>query len=189
MEEIIKLDKEFFIFLNTLGTPGWDGFWSFLSERTYWIPFYIFLLWLIYKNFGVRKTILILILTLLMILVTDQFTNLIKDFTQRPRPCFTPEFDGIMRGIACEGRGRFGFTSAHASNHFGIAIFLGMILRSKIKNFIWLLLIWAALISYSRVYLGVHFPGDIICGSLIGLGFGTLFYLIYKKILASRPGL
>lgn len=182
MEEIIRLDKELFIFLNTLGTASWDGFWTFLSERTYWIPFYLLLLWLLYKNFGPKKTFLILALTLLMVLATDQLTGLIKGWTQRPRPCFTPEFEGIMRGVGCERRGRFGFTSAHASNHFGIALFLGLVFRTKIKWMIWLLLIWAAMISYSRIYLGVHFPLDVFCGGLIGLTLGSLFYLIYRKI-------
>lgn len=184
MEEIIQLDKEFFIFLNTMGTPGWDGFWSFMSERTYWIPFYLLLLWLLFKNFGWKQTALVLVLTLLMILVTDQITNVIKNATARPRPCFTPEFEGIMRGVACEGRGRFGFTSAHASNHFGIAVFLGLIFRQKIKLMIGLLIVWAALISYSRIYLGVHFPGDVIVGTVIGTTFGYLFYRVYKKIIS-----
>lgn len=189
LEELIKLDKEFFLFLNTLGTSGWDGFWIFLSERTYWIPFYFLLLWLLYNNFGKRKTILILVLTLVMILVTDQLTGIIKALTERLRPCYTPGFDGLMRGVGCEKRGRYGFPSSHASNHFGIAIFLGLIFRSKIKWMLIFLLIWAALISYSRIYLGVHFPLDVICGSFIGLGFGYMFFVIYKKLCRKYPSL
>lgn len=179
MEELIALDKELFLFLNNLGSETWDGFWTFLSERTYWIPFYLFLLFLLYRFFGFKKTALILVLTLLMVLATDQLTNFIKNFSQRPRPCFTEGFEGIMRGVGCERRGRFGFTSAHASNHFGIAIFLGLILRKKIKWSLWFLIIWAAMISYSRIYLGVHFPGDIFFGMLIGLSLGYCFYKIY----------
>lgn len=183
MTELIKLDKALFLYLNKLGSTGWDGFWIFLSERTYWIPFYILLLYLVYRSFGTKKTLLILLLTLLMILVTDQLTGIIKGIVQRPRPCFTPEFDGIMRGVACADRGRFGFTSAHASNHFGIALLLGLIFRTKIKWMLGFLLLWAALISYSRIYLGVHFPGDILCGAIIGLTLAYLFYLLYKKIV------
>lgn len=179
MEEIIQLDKELFIYLNTLGSVAWDGFWEFLSERSYWIPFYLFLLYLLFRNFGWKKTGLVLGLTLLMVLFTDQITNFLKDGFQRPRPCFTPEFEGIMRGVGCERRGRFGFTSAHASNHFAIALFLGLIFRKSYKWMLPLLLVWAALISYSRIYLGVHFPLDVICGGLIGLVLGLAYYRFY----------
>jgi len=187
VQEIIQLDKEFFLFLNTMGTPAWDGFWGFISERSYWIPLYILLLFLLYRNFGLRKTILILGLTLLMVLVTDQITNLFKDGFQRLRPCFTPEFEGLMRPVGCERRGLFGFTSAHASNHFAVAILLGLIFRTKFKWMIYALLIWAAFISYSRIYLGVHFPLDVICGGTMGLITGFGFYKLFVWILNKYP--
>ncbi|WP_220457235.1 phosphatase PAP2 family protein [Moheibacter lacus] len=179
MQEIIQLDKEAFIYLNTLGSTTWDWFWVFLSERTYWIPFYLFLLYLLFRNFGWKKTGVVLALTLLMVLFTDQITNLLKDGFQRPRPCFTPEFEGIMRGVGCERRGLYGFTSAHASNHIAIALFLGLVFRNTYKWMLPFLLIWAALISYSRIYLGVHFPLDVICGGMIGLILGFAYYRFY----------
>lgn len=179
MEEIIRLDKEFFLFLNTLGNSKWDGFWSFISEKYYWIPFYAFLLFLLWRNFGWKKTLFILVLTAIMIIISDQITNLIKDNVKRLRPCHLYDFEGIMRAVGCERRGQYGFTSAHSSNHFAIALFLGLIFKEKIKWFIYFLLIWAAVIAYSRIYLGVHFPLDIICGGLMGLIIGFVFYRIY----------
>lgn len=187
MEELIQLDKELFLYLNTLGTTSWDGFWAFISEKTYWIPLYILLLYLLHKNFGLNRTILILGLTLLMVLLTDQITNLFKDGFQRLRPCFTKEFEGIMRPVACERRGQFGFTSAHASNHFAVALLLGLIFKSKFKWMLTVLLIWAAFISYSRIYLGVHFPLDVICGAMMGLILGLGFYKLYGWILKKYP--
>lgn len=187
MQEIIQLDKELFLYLNTLGCPMWDGFWAFISERSYWIPLYILLLYLLYKNFGLKKTLLVLGLTLLMIGATDQITNLFKDGFQRLRPCFTKEFEGIMRTVGCDRRGQYGFTSAHASNHFALALFLGLIFKQKIKWLIFPLLIWAAFISYSRIYLGVHFPLDIICGAVMGLILGFGFYKLYGWILKKFP--
>lgn len=187
MQEIIQLDKDLFLFLNTLGTTTWDGFWTFISEKTYWIPLYLVLLFLLYKNYGLNKTILILVLTLLMVLLTDQITNLFKDGFQRPRPCFTKDFEGIMRAVGCDGRGLYGFTSAHASNHFAVALLLGLIFKSKFKWLIWALLIWAAFISYSRIYLGVHFPLDVICGAIFGLLLGFGFYKLYGWILRKYP--
>ncbi len=182
MDEIIQLDKELFLYLNTLGTTTWDRFWVFMSERSYWIPFYLLLLYLLIRNFGWRKTGLVLGLTLLMVLFTDQITNLLKDGVQRPRPCFTPEFEGVMRGVGCERRGRFGFTSAHASNHFAIAVFLGLVFRNHYKWMFAALLIWAALISYSRIYLGVHFPADVICGGAMGILLGFGFYKLFNYL-------
>lgn len=187
MDEIIQLDKDLFLYLNTLGTTTWDGFWTFLSERSFWIPLYILLLYLLYKKFGLKQTVLVLALTLLMILFTDQITNVFKNSFQRSRPCFTPEFEGLMRKVGCERRGQFGFTSAHASNHFGIALFLGLIFRQKFKWMLGALLIWAAFISYSRVYLGVHFPLDIICGATLGLVLAGLNFKLYSWIIKKYP--
>lgn len=187
MSEIIALDKELFLYLNTLGNSSWDGFWVFLSERSYWIPLYFILLYLLYKNFGFRKTILVLVLTLLMILLTDQITNIFKDSFQRLRPCFVKEFEGIMRGVGCERRGQYGFTSAHASNHFAMALLLGLIFRNQYRWMLFALLVWAGLISYSRIYLGVHFPLDVICGAIMGLFLGYLAYRLYLWILQKYP--
>ena len=188
MEEIVQLDKEIFIYLNTLGTKTWDGFWTFMSERSYWIPFYLLLLYLLYRNFGWKKTGLVLGLTLLMVLFTDQLTNILKDGIQRPRPCFTPEFEGVMRAVGCERRGLYGFTSAHASNHFAIALFLGLIFRNTYKWMLPFLLIWAALISYSRIYLGVHFPLDVIIGGMIGLILGFGFFKLFQYLTRRYAG-
>ncbi len=182
MEEIVQLDKEIFLYLNTLGSKTWDGFWTFMSERSYWIPFYLLLLYLLYRNFGLKKTGLVLGLTLLMVLFTDQITNILKDGFERPRPCFTPEFEGVMRAVGCERRGLYGFTSAHASNHFAIALFLGLIFRNTYKWMLVFLLAWAALISYSRIYLGVHFPLDVVVGGLIGLILGFGFYKLFNYL-------
>lgn len=187
MAEIIALDKELFLYLNTLGNSRWDGFWIFLSERSYWIPLYLVLLYFLYKNFGLRKTALILVLTLLMILLTDQITNVFKDGFQRLRPCFVKEFEGIMRAVGCERRGQYGFTSAHASNHFAIALLLGLIFRNKFKWMLPVLLLWAGFISYSRIYLGVHFPLDVICGGGMGFLIGYLFYRLYLWVITKYP--
>jgi len=183
VQEIIQLDKDFFLYLNNLGNPSWDGFWEVISYRFSWVPFYAFLFFLIWKNFGWKKTLLILVLTAVMIIAADQFTNILKVNVKRLRPCFTNGFEGLMRPIGCERSGQFGFTSAHSANHFALALFLGLIFKSRIKWFIYFLFVWAGVVAYSRIYLGVHFPLDIICGGIIGLIFGWLSYKSYRLIL------
>jgi undecaprenyl-diphosphatase len=180
VEEIIQLDKELFLYLNTLGTTTWDGFWHFISGKYNWVPFYILLAFLIYRKLGLNRTLLILVLTFIMIVLTDQVTNVFKNYFLRPRPCFTEDLDGLMRKVDCIGRGRHGFTSAHASNHFGLALFIGLILRKQYKYLFTFLILWAAFISYSRIYLGVHFPLDVICGILLGISVAAVNYKIYK---------
>jgi len=182
MEQIIQIDKDAFLYLNNLGNPSWDDFWRFVSYKFTWIPFYILLFVLLIKHLGWKKAMVVLVLTLFMILISDQVTNIIKDSVKRLRPCFTKEFEGLIRPIGCERRGQFGFTSAHASNHFALALLIGMVLRKKIKWLIYVLLIWAAIIAYSRVYLGVHFPLDILCGGILGLIISTGFYYLYKAV-------
>ena len=183
MQEIIQLDKEVFLYLNNLGNSSWDGFWEVISYRFSWIPFYVLLLFLLWKNFGWKQTLLILLITVLMILAADQLTNILKNGVKRFRPCSTEGFEGIMRPVACNKSGRYGFTSAHSANHFALAIFLGLIFKSRIKWFFYFLLVWAGICAYSRIYLGVHFPLDIICGALIGIFFGWLSFKFYNWIL------
>ncbi|MFA5620028.1 MAG: phosphatase PAP2 family protein [Weeksellaceae bacterium] len=188
MEQIVDLDKALFLYLNNLGTSQWDGFWLFVTEKEVWIPLYGLFAYLLFRKFGIKKTLLIFVLTALLILCVDQVSNIFKYGIQRLRPCFTDEFEGLMRPVACEGRGKFSFVSAHASNHFAIAVFLGMLYRKYFKWMIWVLLIWASMIAYSRIYLGVHFPLDIVCGGVIGILFALLLYWIFKKILQIFPG-
>lgn len=183
MQEIIQLDKDVFLYLNNLGNSSWDEFWEFVSYRFSWIPFYAFLLLLIWKNYGWKKTLAILLLTGLMIVAADQLTNILKYNIKRLRPCFTAGLEGLMRPIGCDRSGQYGFTSAHSANHFALAIFLGLIFKSKIKWFIYFLLVWAGVVAYSRIYLGVHFPLDILCGGIIGGVFGWLTYKFYNWIL------
>lgn len=186
MDNLIKWDKELLLYLNQLGSPTWDGFWYWISEPQLWIPLYVLFFILLYKYFGWRNAFLIIGISLLMILVTDQMANVFKDSFQRIRPCKDEDLKDIIKTPAgCSGR--FGFFSAHAANHFAFALYYGNVFRKKIKWLMPVLLVWAALIAYSRVYLGVHFPLDILCGTVIGILVGILFFLVLKKVKRSYP--
>ena len=183
IQEFFNWDVQNFLYFNNLGESRWDWFWLIVTQKETWIPLYLIFLFLLYKNFGWKKTLVAGICIALMITCADQFTNILKNYFQRLRPCHNPDIQGMFRGIDCEGRGKYGFTSAHASNHIAVALFVGTVLYKQYKWLIYVLIVWALMIAYSRVYVGVHFTGDVFFGTLIGIIFGLIFIRIYKAIL------
>lgn len=175
IESLLEYDKELFLFLNNLGSTTWDGFWMAYTNKVNWIPLYLILLFLLFRKYD-RKVLLIIVLTaVLMVAFTDQVTNLFKDGFERLRPCREEDLEGLMRMVK-DYCGTFGFFSGHSSNSMGIAVFTGLLLRPYYRYLVFILLFWAAMMAYSRVYIGVHYPLDIVCGMLFGAIAGFLFY-------------
>lgn len=179
LQELLQLDKDFFLYLNGLGTPQWDNFFQFISHKLSAVPLYVFLLILTFQKFGLKQTLVLLVSIALLITVTDQLSNFFKYGVARLRPCHNPEIAPIMRLVKSYCGGQYGYFSAHAANAFAVAVFFGSILKSKIKYISVCLVIWAALVAYSRVYIGVHFPLDIITGAVLGSLFGWLFVKLF----------
>ena len=179
LEELLQLDKEVFLFLNGLGNPAWDGFWMFVTNKLSSIPLYIILLVLTYRQLGLRKTLVVLATVAILILVTDQLANFFKYGVQRLRPCYDPQISGLMRLVKTSCGGKFGYFSAHAANSFAIAFFFTRLLRTRFKSIGFLLFFWATVVAYSRIYIGVHFPLDVLTGVVIGMGMGWLFVKLY----------
>lgn len=184
INKLIQYDKELFLFLNNLGTNTWDGFWMFYTTKFYWIPLYAILLYLIFKTSSRKGFLLTILIVALMVSFTDQVTNLFKDGFERLRPCYTDDIKNLMRLVKDGCGGKFGYFSGHASNSMSIAVFAGLLLKSSYKYLVFVLLFWAALMAYSRVYIGVHFPLDIISGMVFGAFSGFTFYklLSYFKL-------
>ncbi|MEW7279231.1 phosphatase PAP2 family protein [Aquimarina sp. 2201CG1-2-11] len=175
MEELIQLDKDLFLYLNNLGIPMWDSFWLFMTEKFYQIPLYAVLLFFFYKYFGIRGTIITLVVVALLITATDQLSNLFKNVLfMRPRPCRAEGVSEFTRFIA-KNCGRHGYFSGHAASSMALAFFTGLTLRRHLKYIFPFMVVWSIVVSYSRIYIGVHYPGDIITGMVIGilLGFGA----------------
>lgn len=182
MEQLVELDRELFLFLNNLGNPAWDDFWNFITNKFASIPFYALLVFFLYKALGWKKTLLCLVLIAAVITSTDQLSNLFKHFFERPRPC---RQEGVMEyarfvAVRC---GRYGYFSAHAASSAALVLFLGMILRNYWKNIFSVLIVWGLLVSYSRIYIGVHYPGDILTGWIFGILIGFLFYRLFLFLL------
>jgi len=177
METLIEYDQDFFLFLNSLGTDTWDGFWLFVTNKLSSVPLYALLLFFIYQKFGVKGMLVTMVVVAAMITVTDQLSDFFKNYIQRPRPCKLFSWEETMRFIAPRC-GRYGYFSGHATSSMATAVFAGLALRSKYRNLIFILLFWAFFVGYSRIYVGVHYPLDVFTGMIVGGMLGFLFYKI-----------
>ena len=177
IEQLLQYDERLFVYLNSLGSSSFDGFWLLVTNKLTFIPLYAFLLFLIFKKLGWKTALVVLLLVSLMITVTDQMSNLFKSLFERPRPCRVPHLEEIIRFIAPRC-GKYGYFSAHAASSMALAVFIGLLLKKHFPKLVFILLFWSALVSYSRIYVGVHYPLDIITGMCIGGITGWVFYKI-----------
>ena len=188
IEEILRLDSKLFLYLNNLGTSKFDIFWISLSKIEANILMYLFLILLFFYIQKIRPKLIYIfyffIVIVLMITITDQGANIFKDSIQRLRPCYNESIIDSLRLVKENCGGKYGFFSAHASNSFSLAIFFGLLFINRISYIIMITIVYASLISYSRIYLGVHYPIDIIFGSFFGIFVGFVMYsFVYLKFL------
>jgi len=181
MESIAALDTEVFFFLNGLHTPWLDPIMYYLTKTTISFPVFGLLIYLLVKKFG-AKVWIPLVYIILCVICTDQITSgIMKPAFERLRPTHEPMIMEKVHTVNNHRGGKFGFASSHAANTFGVAMLAFLLLRKNYRN-IGLLFLWAGVVSYTRIYLGVHYPGDILVGAVIGLICGVLLYRIYSII-------
>lgn len=173
LKAISSFDERLFLFLNGQHNSFFDvAMWLF-SDKLFWIPLYLWFLWMLYKRYPVKYwTVLLTII--ILIVASDQLCNLAKNSVMRLRPSQDPHLRTLVHVVNDYRGGSFGFYSGHASNAFALAVFIISVLGKKRKYIIPVSLAYATFTAYSRVYLGVHYPGDILTGAIIGslLGFG-----------------
>lgn len=176
MEQITAIDKSIFYFLNGIHSPFWDVIMALFTRTEYWLLFFVALIYYVIKRYRL-KTILILVMVALTILAADQFSGLIKDLVQRLRPTHDPSMQQLVHNVLTKG-GQYSYFSAHASNTFAIATLLSLVFKNNRFNIV--IFIWAGLVSYTRIYLGLHFPFDILTGVIFGLALG---YSAYRLLI------
>lgn len=181
IETLKKWDEDLFLWINSFHADWLDPVILQMTETITWIPLYAYLIFRIFKQD--RANIWwVLGGVALTILIADQFTSgFLKPLMERLRPCHDPRWEGMIHNYGRCG-GLYGFVSSHAANTFGMAVFLNLKLNRKIKNLGWLYL-YAAVVSYTRIYLGVHYPFDILLGALIGatIGWFAWFFIVFVK--------
>ena len=183
MNALLNLDQSLFFVINGWNSPFVDPIMFFISSKLSWLPVYFLMLYMVFHTYG-KKGWLILILVTVTILLSDLGSVvLFKNTFHRLRPSHEPSLEGLVHIVNGYRGGEYGFVSSHAANNFALVTFLIFFLRDKYKWIAPVLIFWAILIVYSRVYLGVHYPGDIICGALYGTFVGYCVATIGKKQL------
>ena len=178
MDTLKQIDQSLLLFLNSFHNSFWDKAVTIFTSVEIWIPFYLLIIYFIVKTYK-RNSIYILIMIGLSIVLSDQFANVIKNFVERLRPTQDPILGSIVHNVYNRG-GAFGFFSAHAANTFTLAIISAKLFKNQIYTI--LIFIWAILVSYTRIYIGLHYPGDILAGWIWGFLAGWAFYLLMVRM-------
>lgn len=183
LEHLIHLDQQMLLALNGSESTALDAFFLFVTRTSTWMPLLFVFLFLLFRNRPWREALFVAVGLALVILVCDQFAStLCKPFFHRFRPSHEPMLEGLVDLVEGRRGGLYGFISSHAANTFGVFAYVSLYMRRRLVTFT--LLLWACLSSYSRIYLGFHYPGDILAGALFGLLAGYLVYRLLSFVCA-----
>lgn len=176
---LIQKDKQLLIYLNSLGSEQWDPFWLFITDQLNWAPLFLLIIFLIFKNFGWKKGGVLFLFLIFMVAFSDQFTNLIRGVFERLRPNNDTSINHVLRTLITPQS--YSFTSGHATTSMTFSVFIFFLFKEKYK-YIKYIFIFPLVFAYSRLYLGVHFPIDILTGATVGSILGFTFFKIHSLL-------
>ena len=179
LDKILSLDTDLFVYLNGLGSTTYDGLWLLITNQLNWTPLFLILLFAIYKKLGARQTLFLLLGIALLIAFSDQGANLFKNGFQRLRPCNNPEIKDIIRVV--QFRSSYSFFSGHAATSMATSVFIYNNIKRYYK-YTYLLFLWPLVFAYSRIYLGLHYPVDILAGYTFGAIAGYVAFKIFRNL-------
>lgn len=178
LEYLNTIDTSLFLFLNSLHNSFFDSVMWFITRKESWYPMYLIIIGFIIYRYKIRSLIIIPAIVILIVLADQISVKMFKQVFERLRPSHVDKLKDIIHLLHDKKGGKFGFVSSHAANSFAAATFLALLFKNRI--FTYSIFFWALLVSYSRIYSGVHYPGDIICGALLGISIGLLVNQIRK---------
>lgn len=184
ISSLSQLDTHLFLWLNGLHTPALDLLMYQLTRGLIWLPLFLLFLYTLIRAYKKKSWIIILALISVIALTDQTSVHLFKNTVKRLRPSHNPELAEKVHIVKEYRGGLYGFVSSHAANTFAVALLLSLFIRRR--WFTWTALGWAAVMSYTRIYLGVHYPGDIVCGALWGMLMSVFIYLLFRKLFSAR---
>jgi undecaprenyl-diphosphatase len=187
LDTLETYDRSLFLYLNGLHQDWLDPIMHSVSDKLFWLPVYLFIFFLVQRQYGWKNLGWFALGIALIILFCDQISSsFLKPYFARYRPCNNQEISHMVHRVYERCGSGYSFVSGHATNYFGISLFAAMVFKNT-----WgyvLLLSWAALIAYSRVYLGVHYPGDILAGAILGVAIAILIFVLNQRICERSQG-
>ncbi len=180
MNSLIELDQQLLILLNYFHNDFWDNCFWMTSSTLIWVPMYIMIIYGIIKSQKWQSWTTLLAVTILIVLCDQISTEVFKHGIERFRPTHDPILKDFVKIVHNYRGGKYGFVSSHAANTMGLAVFSSLLFRNKLFSFF--VFTWAIIIGYSRIYLGVHYPGDIIGGMILGAILGYAIYKLYTLV-------
>ncbi|MEO1012600.1 MAG: phosphatase PAP2 family protein [Bacteroidota bacterium] len=180
LQKILEWDRDTFVYLNSLGVEEYDHFWSLVTTISTWIPLFVLFFVLVFLKYPTREAIFVCLTIVSLIFFIIVLTDFTKELVARLRPNNEPEINSLIRVLRRPAS--YSFFSGHASSSFSITTLVVLFLRDRLK-WRWFFYIWPLLFASSRIYVGVHYPMDILVGALVGVGSAWLFYSLYVRLI------
>lgn len=184
LEKILETDRQLFIFLNSLGDPAYDTLWMYITKQVYWTPFFLFLAYLLQRKIGWKNLGILLLFIALILFCCNESVEFCKATVKRLRPINAPDLKGIVR-TGPYNSDTFSFFSGHAANSMASMTFIFLVLR-KYYQYAFLIFLYPLIFAYSRIYLGAHYPSDILTGYAFGATYGFIFFKGYQYLQKRR---